>query len=709
MAKRPQAPSVTQTANGNDNIQVVGSNNVINRITNFFTGGTDAQRAHRNRLAMLELVKNTWVKGVLEKSLYNEVLIELGLEERSGVVDHPWDMQLQMPDRANRILQSGTSIIDIFDEMNDAMLLLGEPGSGKTTMLLEIARDCIVRAQQDDNQPIPVVFNLSSWDGKQTIDDWLVNELRTKYNVPKKTAQDWVSNDDLQLMLDGLDEVKLGNRDACVKAINDFRQKHGLAMPIAICSRIADYEVLTTRLNLSGAVLLQPLTPQQIEEYFDRAGPELDGVHRILQRDEGLQELVKQPLILSVLTLAYQGVNPEVFTSEHSVSLQARRKHLFDTYIQKMFRRTARTKSEPYSQEQTKRWLAWLSQRMIENNAVPYLLENMQPTWVSKRLGCMYRIFAGLIAGLIYGLIDGLVFGFATGLVFGPINLLNSHFRVKTAYAEWFGPAGDIVAGLLGGLIVGVMSALFFGLIFGMIDGLFFSRREIKMVDAITWNFSRARRWLIGGFILALIIGTFCGVIYGSIYVLFNEGSNAYLMGNFCGGLIGGLIFALLIEMAIGPMLGLIGGLTTKPIKETTYVGQRLFSSLKNSLFILLVAELLGGATIGLVSGLIFGVPTLLYRGLLDAVFYGLDIGLLSGLIGGLFFGLLGGLSLGGFAVTQHYTLRLIVAFKNVFPWRIVLFLDYCVDRIFLRKVGGGYIFVHRLLMEHFAAMYQEE
>jgi len=26
-------------------------------------------------------------------------------------------------------------------------------------------------------------------------------------------------------------------------------------------------------------------------------------------------------------------------------------------------------------------------------------------------------------------------------------------------------------------------------------------------------------------------------------------------------------------------------------------------------------------------------------------------------------------------------------------------------DRIFLRKVGGGYIFIHRMLMEYFAAL----
>lgn len=32
-------------------------------------------------------------------------------------------------------------------------------------------------------------------------------------------------------------------------------------------------------------------------------------------------------------------------------------------------------------------------------------------------------------------------------------------------------------------------------------------------------------------------------------------------------------------------------------------------------------------------------------------------------------------------------------------------FLDYCTERIFLRKVGGGYIFVHHMLMEYFAGL----
>jgi len=38
-------------------------------------------------------------------------------------------------------------------------------------------------------------------------------------------------------------------------------------------------------------------------------------------------------------------------------------------------------------------------------------------------------------------------------------------------------------------------------------------------------------------------------------------------------------------------------------------------------------------------------------------------------------------------------------------PWNYARFLDYATEHIFLQKVGGGYIFIHRMLMEHFAGM----
>jgi hypothetical protein len=36
-----------------------------------------------------------------------------------------------------------------------------------------------------------------------------------------------------------------------------------------------------------------------------------------------------------------------------------------------------------------------------------------------------------------------------------------------------------------------------------------------------------------------------------------------------------------------------------------------------------------------------------------------------------------------------------------------VKFLDHCAKLIFLKKVGGGYIFVHRMLLDYFADLPQ--
>jgi len=215
---------------------------------------TKSAREERNRQGMLKRVKNDWVKCVLEQSLHGVVLIKLGLEERRDAVLNRQGMELQRTGEPNCLLPPGTKIVDVFDKMGPTLLIMGEPGSGKTTMLLELARDTIARAKKDHNRRIPVVFNLSSWtDAKQPIADWLVGELDTKYGIQKKISSDWIENDDLLLLLDGLDEVLPDRREACSRAINDFRQKHGLLTPLVVCCRSEEYDALTTCLNLDGA------------------------------------------------------------------------------------------------------------------------------------------------------------------------------------------------------------------------------------------------------------------------------------------------------------------------------------------------------------------------------------------------------------------------------------------------------------------------
>ena len=71
----------------------------------------------------------------------------------------------------------------------------------------------------------------------------------------------------------------------------------------------------------------------------------------------------------------------------------------------------------------------------------------------------------------------------------------------------------------------------------------------------------------------------------------------------------------------------------------------------------------------------------------------------------GMLVGLVLGLKYGGVACIQHYCLRQILHQKGRIPRNYAKFLDFASDRLLMKKIGGGYVFFHRMLLEHFARM----
>ena len=96
-----------------------------------------------------------------------------------------------------------------------------------------------------------------------------------------------------------------------------------------------------------------------------------------------------------------------------------------------------------------------------------------------------------------------------------------------------------------------------------------------------------------------------------------------------------------------------------------------------------------------------------------NAMVSGLVGGLFFGLVGGLFFGLVGGLAVGllkgGAFVVQHFSLRFLLWKYDHAPLDYVRLLESAKDLIFLRRIGGGYIFIHRSLLEYFAALSEDD
>jgi len=259
-------------------------------------------------------VKQFWIRDVLEKSVPVKPPLELRKEPIADAVEHPWEEILELPDDVIRAVSANKNIGDLFDDVGRSLLILGEPGSGKTITLLELARDLITRAEGYSEQPVPVVFHLSAWTGRgQPVFYWLLSELSNKYQIPKKEGRSWLEASRLVLLLDGLDEVKEDYQAECVEAINAFAEE--FALPgLVVCSRLQEYTALPVRLKLNEAIRLQPLSSDQIDDYVARAGYKVAALQSVLQQDQILQEQAQSPLMLSIMSMAYSLVNQDLST-----------------------------------------------------------------------------------------------------------------------------------------------------------------------------------------------------------------------------------------------------------------------------------------------------------------------------------------------------------------------------------------------------------
>ncbi|MEN8443649.1 MAG: NACHT domain-containing protein, partial [Cyanobacteria bacterium J06555_13] len=481
--------------------------------------------------------------------------------------------------------------------------------------LASAAESLLERIGDELSQPIPVILNLSSWAKKRKpISEWLVQELYETFQVSKALGKAWIKDEQLVLCLDGLDEVAEKHRNACVEALNQFIQDHGRT-EMVVCSRRKDYEALSEQLRLRSAIYVQPLTPQQVDQYLEQVGEQLTVLRTVLNQNTEIKAFAASPLILSIMSLVYQGCSLEQFPQ--LIKAESFRQQLFRAYVKRMFQRRDSTPNQ-YSNAQTTHWLIWMAQRMVPTSQTVFLIERIQPSWLQSRgQRLQYRLESSLIVGLPFWLLFWLTI--------------------------------ELTDGLINGLFVGLL----LGLIFGIITAI---QGAIQPVETLKWSWKAAKKAIFNGFIYGLLFGLLFGLSLG----LF-------------GGLVSGLSYGLLYGLLFGLIGGLIGGLRGSGIQKRTKPNQGMWKSAHNAL--------IGGLFLGLIGGLIGGLA------------YGLLGGLIGGLIGG------------GLASLRHFSLRFMLYCMGHAPWNYARFLDYATERLFLQKVGGGYIFIHRMLLEHFAQM----
>lgn len=596
------------------------------------------------------------------------ISMDVSLQEQLSWVNRT----LQIDDQDYGTLDANKLLIETYgrDDIAGKLLILGAPGAGKTTALLSLAEQLVEGARKNPQTVIPVLFELSTWrDDNQSIEQWLIEQLYELHggNRKSKIYERWLEQRVLLPLLDGLDELGLERQKKCTIKLEEFAQHYP---HVVVCCRMKEFAAVNLKLKtFRGAVCLQPLSDIQIQNYLHSLN--YSELWSVIQKNPNLKKLLEltsegEPGLLRVPLFVKLVV--DVYDPKQPISSKA---DLLEKYIDRQLSKDTREQERRKEKErgkwayktvedephwkQTCKTLSWIARQLQANNQVELLIEQMQPSWIESVL-LLRRYW--LITLLMILLIIGSIMAPMCWTNLAPISAL---FLVP-------------------------MEAL--GLTLGF-------HQKIEPLETFPSLMSRTTRQnffnkLRKNLVVKLCIWLSGGLIVGLSMV---RGSPLGLSGKNWWGLTVFLIFLLIVILICWLIVSLIIDLRQE-LKVRSRANQGIWNSLQNMLWInafIYPFSIILNITLSLVDNLTDRNPhriNLLTSGhFFIASYMSLILSLCVG---------------GGFACVQHLCLRFVL-WQSGIPWNLAQFLDYCVERRLLLRVGGRYRFLHRELLDHFA------
>ncbi|MBD2490427.1 NACHT domain-containing NTPase [Aulosira sp. FACHB-615] len=283
-------------------------------------------------------------------------------------------MDIKIGFNSNQFTSDEPQIIDVFnhDEIGGKLLIIGEPGSGKTTTLLELAQILVTLAEEQHLKPIPVLLNLASWQNpRQPFRQWIIVELSMKYGQSSQTIEQWLNEQKLLPLLDGLDELESSLYQDCIRGINIFLSEVNRPPSLIVCTRKEEYINAKIKLKLNGAVCLLPLSDDQIQNYLQQI-QNFPHSHTLIQ-DTILMDLIRIPLFLNLAIVTCQEISLEKW--QKIDSSEERLQYLWNTYIYKRLIDDNNAKSK-----KIRVWLTWIAQQLAQESKFDFVIAQLQPS-----------------------------------------------------------------------------------------------------------------------------------------------------------------------------------------------------------------------------------------------------------------------------------------------------------------------------------------
>lgn len=380
-------------------------------------------------------------------------------------------------------------LVGLFDQVpTGRLVVLGEPGAGKTILIVRLVLGLLAEGRRASGGPVPVLVTLASWNPReQTLYQWLEQRLAADYPGLAEPAPGGIGGSRARALLDaglilpvldGLDEIPDPVRGATIARINDALRP---GQRVVLSSRTVDYQQAISppgrpEIRLTGAtgIELRPLDVAVVADYLRGSAGGPAGVARwdplLAAWPPPVAQALTTPLMASLARTIYNprpgepplaaGTPVELLDPTRFPTSTAVAEHLFDAFIAAAYRpHPDRAQRCPWPAADAERWLIFLA-RHLEHLGTPDLawwqLSHAQPPWQRRLLTMLVAwlvagLAFGLVFGLVFGLINGLIYGFAAGLAVGLAGRLTGGVQPPRRAIRWRAPS---VARLTGGLVL---------------------------------------------------------------------------------------------------------------------------------------------------------------------------------------------------------------------------------------------------------------